>query len=71
MPGAAPPALLARRVSPDEVHIDYRSERGLCSLAEGIARGMALHFGEEVDVSQPECVHRGGTRCLIVVRRAA
>ncbi|HEX8358722.1 MAG TPA: heme NO-binding domain-containing protein [Longimicrobium sp.] len=70
MPGAAPPALLAQRVSPTEVHIDYRSERGLCSLAEGIARGMALHFGEEVDVSQPECAHRGGARCLIIVRTA-
>jgi len=68
MEGAAPPALLARRVSPTEVRIDYRSERGLCSLAEGIARGMAIHFGEEVDVEQTECVHRGGRRCLISVR---
>lgn len=66
--GAAPPALLASRVSPTEVRIDYRSKRGLCSLAEGIARGMARHFGEEVDVDQPECVHRGGERCLISVR---
>lgn len=71
MPGAEPPALLARRVSPTEVHIDYRSQRGLCSLAEGIARGMALHFGDEVEVSQPECAHRGDPRCLIVVRRTA
>lgn len=68
MEGAAPPALLARRVSRTEVQIDYRSKRGLCSLAEGIARGMAIHFSEEVDVDQPECVHRGGERCLISVR---
>ena len=68
MEGAAPPALLARRVSPAEVQIDYRSTRGLCSLAEGIARGMAIHFGEAVDVDQPECVHRGDERCLISVR---
>lgn len=66
-PGAAPPALLARRISPAEVEIDYRSERKLCSVARGIARGMAAEFGERISMTETECMHRGDERCLISV----
>jgi hypothetical protein len=69
MPGAAPPLLDARRTAPDTVVIDYRSPRRLCSLARGIARGMALHFGETVEIDESECMHAGDPRCLITVRR--
>lgn len=67
IPGAAPPALLSRRVSPTEVEIDYRSDRKLCSVAKGIARGMAAHFGERISLEETECMHRGDPRCLISV----
>lgn len=69
MEGATPPALSARRASPARVEVDYRSERRMCALAEGIARGLAAHFGEEVRVSQPECMNRGDARCLLVVEQ--
>jgi hypothetical protein len=69
MPGAAPPLLDARRTAPDTVVIDYRSPRRLCSLARGIARGMALHFGETVEIDESECMHAGDPRCLITVHR--
>lgn len=65
--GAAPPALLARRVSTTEVEIDYRSERKLCSVARGIATGMAAHFGERITITESECMHRRDGRCLISV----
>ncbi|HEX8245964.1 MAG TPA: heme NO-binding domain-containing protein [Longimicrobium sp.] len=71
MPGAAPPLLDTRREAPDRVVIDYRSPRRLCALATGIARGLALHFGETVEIGQAECMHAGDPRCLITVRRTA
>jgi predicted hydrocarbon binding protein len=67
-PDAAPPRLTTRRVGLTEVEILYTSPRRLCWLAEGIARGLAAHYGETVEISQPECMHRGARRCLISVR---
>jgi hypothetical protein len=66
-PNATPPELRVRRVAPHEVAIDYRSERRLCSLAIGIVRGLAQHFAELVVITEPECMHRGDSRCLIHV----
>lgn len=52
----------------ESVELDYRSGRGLCHLAEGLAEGVAHHFGEEVEVRQPTCRHRGDRGCLVTVR---
>ncbi|MDB4950557.1 MAG: hypothetical protein JWM27_3206 [Gemmatimonadetes bacterium] len=68
MPGAAPPALASRRVADDQVEIDYRSARRLCWVAKGIARGLAAGFGERIEIEEPECMHRGGERCLLRFR---
>ena len=67
-PGAAPPMLSVQRVSADEVLIDYRSTRRLCQVAEGIASGVATHYGEQVEVSQSQCMLRGDARCAISVK---
>ena len=67
-PTASPPALAARREGPDVVVIDYASPRLLCQVAEGIARGLAEHFGERVEITQPTCMMRGASRCSIRVR---
>jgi len=45
--------------------IGYRSPRQLCALAEGLITGAARHYGERVDVTQPECVKHGAEKCLI------
>jgi hypothetical protein len=66
-PGATPPELRARRVSPKEVEIVYTSARKMCPVAVGISKGVAKHFGETIRVSQPECMHQGAARCRIVV----
>lgn len=69
-PQAGPPYLTARRVSPTEVDLIYTSSRRLCFLGEGIARGIADHFGERIAIHQPECMHRGDARCLIKIQLA-
>lgn len=67
-PKAGPPYLAATRVSPAEVQIVYTSPRRMCFFGEGISRGIAKQFDERVEISQPECMHYGGSRCLISVR---
>ena len=67
--GAAPPYLTATRLGPDEVMVHYISQRKLCTVAEGVAHGMAKHFGERVETSQKTCMHRGDPQCEILVRR--
>ena len=65
IPGAEPPRLASRRVSANEVHMEYASARQMCSLAVGIIRGVAKGFGETVEVAQPRCTQRGDASCLI------
>src|SRR5882724_8236709 len=45
---AHPPHLRTRRVSAQEVHIEYTSERRLCAFALGICQGVAAHYGETI-----------------------
>ena len=63
--------LTVQRVSANEVLIDYHSTRRLCQVAEGIAAGVAVHYGEAIEVSQSECMLRGDARCAISVKVVA
>jgi hypothetical protein len=67
-PGAAPPRLNASRIGPNEVRIVYSSARKMCTLGEGIIRGLGLRYGTPAEVSQPNCMHRGDPYCVIVAR---
>lgn len=66
-PGAKPPHPKATRHSANEVLIDYSSPRKMCFVAKGIARGVAKHYGEKVQLTEKECMHKGDKRCLISV----
>lgn len=66
-PGAAPPYLEATRTGERQVEIRYTSARRLCHVAKGIIRGLSSHFGEEITISEPVCMHRGAENCRIVV----
>lgn len=66
--GAAPPRLEVERTASDEACVTYTSARRLCALARGIIRGVAAHYGEEVAIDQPLCMHRGDSSCLIRVK---
>jgi hypothetical protein len=67
-PGAAPPRLHIERTGPHEVVIHYDSQRRLCAVARGIARGLAKHFGETIRMEDRACMLRGDAKCLIAVR---
>jgi hypothetical protein len=67
-PGAAPPQLKVSRPSRDEVMIVYTSPRRLCAVSQGIAAGVARHYGERVRVTELECMHKGHRQCRISVK---
>jgi hypothetical protein len=70
-PGAKPAELQAERRAPDVVDLTYRSQRRLCSVARGIMRGIAQHYGEEIAIEETRCMHRGDEVCLMEVRVVA
>ena len=53
--------------TPNQLTFHYQSPRKLCFFCEGIVQGLAEHTGQEVKVSQTECEHEGGQRCVIEV----
>lgn len=69
-PGATPPHLKVLRLSPHELALDYVSGRKLCYLARGIVLGVAEHYGEDVKMREPRCMHRGAAQCRIHVMLA-
>jgi predicted hydrocarbon binding protein len=65
---ARPPLLKVVRRSDREVLVLYASERRMCGVAKGIARGVGDHYGEQIDVEEEECMLAGATSCSIAVR---
>ncbi len=66
-PGAEPPRIQSRRSQPNQITITYSSERRLCALARGLARGVAKHYGQRVSIDEPECMMSGAEECKIRV----
>jgi len=66
-PSAMPPRLQVRRVNDQQIVILYESKRKLCSVAKGIAQGVAEHYGERVEISDLTCMLRGKPSCTIAV----
>jgi len=64
-PGALPPRLRTVRVGPKMAILTYDSPRRLCAVARGIARGLASRFGEQLTITDIECMHRGDPACII------
>lgn len=67
-PGAKPPRLSVRRTAKDEVELTYNSERRLCAVARGIARGVAKQFSEAIQVTDRACMLRGDPACIMLFR---
>src|SRR5262245_15775744 len=70
-PGAKPPVLNCVRSTRDELQILYSSDRQLCSVAKGIVKGVARHYGETVHVTDDACMLRGDPFCALQVTRMA
>ncbi len=67
-PGARTPDFEFDTTRPDVLGIVYESPRRLCAFAEGLIEGAADHYGEQVALTQPQCMHRGDPACRIEVR---
>ena len=50
--------------------MDYRSSRGFCALADGLAVGCGEWFSAALSVEHVSCVHRGDERCRLRVTEA-
>lgn len=66
--GASPPAIVTKRIGLEELELIYTSKRQMCEFAWGLAQGVADNFGEQVEIVQPECMHRGAAQCKIRVK---
>jgi hypothetical protein len=66
---AHPPKLKSIRTSDDEVVIEYGSQRKMCFVAKGIAKGLAKHYQESISISESSCMHNGDPSCTIVIKR--
>lgn len=49
------------------LQMGYRSQRAMCSLAEGLILGASRWFTEPIDLAQTHCVHRGDPQCVLVL----
>ena len=67
-PDSKPPDVIPERISDDELHLTYRSDRGLSPLAEGLILGAGDHYGQPVTI---EVLREGadGAEAVIAVRR--
>jgi hypothetical protein len=65
-PGADVPVFEVVSGDPDSLSLSYRSKRGLCYFAEGLALGVGDLFGEPFTVTQPVCQHEAGDHCELV-----
>lgn len=65
---ARPAVLKCERLSPTEVRLTYVSARKLCTLARGIIRGVARHYGEVLSIEHPACMLQGAPACELRLR---
>ena len=71
-PGAVPPVLDAIRLSENELHLLYSSDRKLCKLAIGIIKGLADHFQEVIEIHKDSCMLHGDPFCTFrLIRNVA
>jgi hypothetical protein len=64
-PGADVPWFDFETPTPNQLIIGYRSNRRLCTFAEGLIQGAATHYRESVAIEQQRCMLRGDDKCLI------
>lgn len=66
-PGAHPPKLECKRMSPHEIFFTYRSQRKMCALAKGIMLGIASHYHERIKIAEKSCMNEGDSVCEMSV----
>lgn len=48
--------------------MNYRSERKLCMLAEGLTFGAAKYYGTPITITHSQCMHDGADHCVLEVQ---
>ena len=51
-----------------ELVVHYRSPNRLCKLYRALARRVIAHYGDEADIEERRCQHRGDPECEIRIR---
>lgn len=69
-PDAETPQIETRVASPETLTLIYRSERGFHDLAEGLIRGCATHFGENLAIQKEDLSGGAGTCVQFTLSRA-
>ncbi len=66
--GAGCPRFHSEEAPDGALLMGYDSPRKLCALAHGFIEGAGDHYGEEMAVEHPRCMHRGDPNCLLSIR---
>lgn len=64
---AAPPRFEYESLPDGRLLLHYNSERRLCAVLRGLILGVGIHFGQELQVRELSCMHRGASRCTMEV----
>jgi hypothetical protein len=69
-PDAQLPRFDTRLTGPNKLELIYHSQLPFGDLAEGLIRGCAAHFGEEIEILRQACSENegGGTRFMLTCR---
>ena len=63
-PGADVPDFRFESLNDDGLVMEYVSARRMCGLALGMIEGAARHYGEQANVDEVQCMHRGASSCV-------
>ena len=68
-PDAKPPHLQTTRKDPDTVEMIYKSDRKMSALSVGIARGVAKHYAENIQITETSSTMQGDDHSTLVFKR--
>lgn len=60
-----PPVLECEKIDSNNIVVTYASPRKMCSLAKGLAKGVAKHYGESVAIKETSCMLKGDKACKL------
>ncbi|NHN41776.1 hypothetical protein G9C85_09050 [Halorubellus sp. JP-L1] len=63
------PDVATNRLGADEMVLEFRSERDLCTLGEGVVVGVGEVLEDPCEVTQETCVREGDAHCEFHVER--
>ncbi|WP_281558878.1 heme NO-binding domain-containing protein [Thalassomonas sp. RHCl1] len=66
-PNAYLPKFEYEQNTPNTLTMYYSSKRKLCHASVGLILGAAKQFNEAIEITHPECMHRGASRCKLII----